>query len=150
MTAIHTPGHASDHLCFARDDGILFSADHVMSWSSSIVSPPYGDMAGYFRSLELMLARDDRLYLPGHGPPLPDPKRFVRALLDHRLAREQAIETSLDAAPMSVPDLADRLYAKTDPLLRRAAERNVLAHLLKLAGEGRVAEKGEVWISLLR
>ncbi len=89
MEAVFTPGHAADHVCFARPDGILFSADHVMSWSSSVVSPPGGDMAAYFRSLQRLLDRpSDRLYLPGHGPALPDPHPYVAALLQHRVARE--------------------------------------------------------------
>lgn len=91
LTAIHTPGHASDHLCFAWRDGIVFSADHVMSWSSSIVSPPGGDMAAYVASLGLMIARDDRLYLPGHGPALPDPRPYTQLLLDYRVKRELEI-----------------------------------------------------------
>jgi glyoxylase-like metal-dependent hydrolase (beta-lactamase superfamily II) len=99
MTTIHTPGHASDHLCFARPDGLVFSADHVMSWSSSIVSPPGGDMAAYVASLRLMLLRDDRLYLPGHGPPLPNPKPYVEELLNHRVKREQAILQALHNEP---------------------------------------------------
>jgi glyoxylase-like metal-dependent hydrolase (beta-lactamase superfamily II) len=148
MHAIHTPGHASDHLCFAYRDGILFSADHVMSWSSSIVSPPGGDMADYVRSLRLMMARDDRLYLPGHGPPLPDPRPYVRELLDRRLKRENEIAAALAAGPLGTRDLVDRLYSKTDPWLQLAAERNVMAHLLKLKSERRVEERGDVWAAL--
>ncbi|HEV2677415.1 MAG TPA: MBL fold metallo-hydrolase [Aliidongia sp.] len=145
MTAIHTPGHASDHLCFAASDGIIFTADHVMSWSSSIVSPPGGNMIDYFSSLNLMLARDDRLLLPGHGPPLPEPRAHIQALLDHRLKREHAILAALDAGPLGTWDLVDRLYSKTDPWLRRAAERNVIAHLLKLQTEMRAEQHGEAW-----
>jgi glyoxylase-like metal-dependent hydrolase (beta-lactamase superfamily II) len=145
MTAIHTPGHACDHLCFARPDGIVFSADHVMSWSSSIVSPPGGDMAAYVASLRLMLARDDRLYLPGHGPPLPSPKPYVEDLLTHRVKREEAILRTLSTGPLTTWDLVDRLYSKTHPWLRRAAERNVVAHLLKLQAEGLVWPEGEHW-----
>jgi len=145
MTVIHTPGHASDHLCFARPDGLVFSADHVMSWSSSIVSPPGGDMAAYVASLGLMLAREDRLYLPGHGPPLLDPKPYVEDLLAHRLRREKAIVRTLCDGPCTTWDLVDRLYSKTHPWLRRAAERNVVAHLLKLQAEGRVWPDGERW-----
>ncbi len=145
MTAIHTPGHASDHLCFARPDGIVFSADHVMSWSNSIVSPPGGDMAAYVASLRLMLARDDRLYLPGHGPPLPNPKPYVEDLLNHRLKREKAIVRTLRCGPFTTWDLVDRLYSKTHPWLRQAAERNVVAHLLKLQAEGLVQPDGEHW-----
>lgn len=145
MTAIHTPGHASDHLCFARPDGLVFSADHVMSWSSSIVSPPGGDMDAYIASLRLMLAREDWLYLPGHGPPLPSPRPYVEDLLNHRLKREQAIVGTLCAGPLITWDLVDRLYSKTHPWLRRAAERNVVAHLLKLQAEGLVRSNGEHW-----
>ncbi|WP_457090912.1 MBL fold metallo-hydrolase [Microvirga sp. P5_D2] len=145
MTAIHTPGHASDHLCFALPDGIVFTADHVMSWSSSIVSPPTGDMAAYVASLHRMLSRDDRLYLPGHGPPLPDPKSYVEDLIAYRVKRENAILRALGDGPFSTWDLVDRLYSKTHPWLRQAAERNVVAHLLKLQGEGLVREDGEQW-----
>jgi glyoxylase-like metal-dependent hydrolase (beta-lactamase superfamily II) len=147
LMAIHTPGHASDHLCFARADGLVFSADHVMSWSSSIVSPPGGDMAAYVTSLRLMLSRDDRLYLPGHGPPLPNPRLYVTELLNHRLKREQAILQTLHKAPHTTWDLVDRLYSKSHPWLRWAAERNVVAHLLKMQAEGLVLNEGECWWS---
>jgi glyoxylase-like metal-dependent hydrolase (beta-lactamase superfamily II) len=145
MTAIYTPGHASDHLCFARPNGIVFSADHVMSWSSSIVSPPGGDMAAYVASLRLMLSRDDRLYLPGHGPPLPNPRPFVEELLNHRVKREQAILQSLRIEPHTTWDLVERLYSKSHPWLKRAAERNVVAHLLKMQMEGHVLKQGDCW-----
>jgi glyoxylase-like metal-dependent hydrolase (beta-lactamase superfamily II) len=116
-----------------------------MSWSSSIVSPPDGDMAAYFASLHLLLGRDDALYLPGHGPPLPGPHDLVRALLAHRRMREQAIETALGDGAADIVTLRERLYSQTDPRLRRAAERNVLAHLLKLQAEGKVRQDGELW-----
>jgi glyoxylase-like metal-dependent hydrolase (beta-lactamase superfamily II) len=145
MTAIHTPGHASDHLCFSRPDGIVFSADHVMSWSSSIVAPPSGDMAAYCASLRLMLKRDDHLYLPGHGPPLPHPKLYVEDLLNRRVEREEAIFQTLLSGALTTWDLVDRLYSKSHPWLRRAAERNVAAHLLKLQQEGRVQQDGDEW-----
>jgi glyoxylase-like metal-dependent hydrolase (beta-lactamase superfamily II) len=148
MVALHTPGHCSDHLCFATTiDGTetLFSADHVMSWSSSVVSPPDGDMAAYFSSLHLLLGRQDAVYLPGHGPPLPGPLGLVRDLLAHRQARERAIEEALDQGPASTATLMETLYSQTHPMLRRAAERNVLAHLLKLRGEGKVRQDGDLW-----
>ncbi len=145
MTAIHTPGHASDHLCFARPDGLVFSADHVMSWSSSIVSPPGGDMAAYVASLHRMLLRDDNLYLPGHGPPLPNPKPYVEELLNHRVKREQAILQALRIEPHTSQDLVERLYSKSHPWLKRAAERNVVAHLLKMQMEGFVLQQGDCW-----
>ncbi len=148
LTALHTPGHCSDHLCFTvQIEGVptLFSADHVMSWSSSIVSPPDGDMAAYFRSLRLVLEREDAIYLPGHGPPLPQPHGLVRDLLAHRQMREHAIEAALRDGPADIVALRERLYSQTDPRLRRAAERNVLAHLLKLEAEGKVHQDGERW-----
>jgi len=148
--AVFTPGHAADHLCFAGPDGVLFSADHVMSWSSSVVSPPLGDMRAYFASLERLLARNDALYLPGHGPPLPDPLPFVRDLLAHRMTREASILAELSttagkAGPLTTRALTDRLYSQVDERLRRAAERNVLAHLLKLRAEGRAMDGPEGW-----
>jgi len=145
MIAIHTPGHASDHLCFARPDGVVFSADHVMSWSSSIVSPPDGNMAAYCNSLRVMLSREDRLYLPGHGPALPNPQPYVADLLKRRIQREEEIFAALGDGPTTAWDLMDRLYSKTDLWLRRAAERNVLAHLDKLHSEALVEQIGDRW-----
>ena len=147
MVALHTPGHAADHLCFIRPGGVLFSADHVMSWSSSVVSPPGGSMAAYFASLRRLLARDDDLYLPGHGPPLPNPHPFVAEMLTHRTAREQAIAGALGRDPVGTHELVDALYSQVHPTLRRAAERNVIAHLLKLEGEGKAAREGERWVA---
>jgi len=150
MTALHTPGHASDHLCYAlpAKDGskVLFSADHVMSWSTSVVSPPGGDMADYFNSLRLLLARDDEVFLPGHGPRLPNPRALVREMLHHREQREQAIHAKLAAeGAANTHTLMDTIYSQVHPRLRRAAERNVLAHLMKLESEGKVARDGEMW-----
>lgn len=149
MTAIHTPGHASDHLCFelaARDGtAVLFSADHVMSWNSTVVSPPDGDMRAYFASLKRVLDRKDDVFLPGHGPALPEPRKLTRALLFHRMERERSILARLAKAPASTLALRDALYSQTHPRLQRAAERNVLSHLLKLDAEGKVMRDGEVW-----
>jgi glyoxylase-like metal-dependent hydrolase (beta-lactamase superfamily II) len=149
MTAIHTPGHASDHLCFALPladkTQVLFSADHVMSWSTSIVSPPGGDMRDYFASLELLLGRDDDVYLPGHGPALREPRALVRAMLTHRMIREQAIAKKLTEGTFDTYTIMDTLYSQLNPRLRRAAERNVLAHLLKMEAEGKVLREGESW-----
>lgn len=147
LIAIHTPGHASDHLCFARPDGVVFSADHIMTWSSSIVSPPGGDMTAYFQSLRRMLAREDRLLLPGHGPPLSDPAPYIRELLEHRVRREEAIASALQGGPWAAMDLVKELYSQTNPLLIRAAERNVIAHLQKLEQEGRASYQPEGWVS---
>jgi glyoxylase-like metal-dependent hydrolase (beta-lactamase superfamily II) len=142
--AIHTPGHASDHLCFARD-GVVFTADHIMSWSTSVVSPPHGNMRAYFDSMRRMLARDDRAYLPGHGPMVTDPMPFARALLAHRAQREAAIATALAAGPTTSMGLVDALYATVNPKLRPAAQCTVIAHLEKLREEGRAIAEGETW-----
>jgi len=149
MTAIHTPGHALDHICFAfrgqNGDKVLFSADHVMSWSTSVVSPPGGDMKHYFESLQVLLARDDDVYLPGHGPPLREPRTLVQEMLTHRMMREQAIARKLQEGPATTYTLMDSLYSQINPRLRRAAERNVLAHLLKMEIENKVTRDGEMW-----
>ena len=144
LIALHTPGHASDHLCFAAPGHVLFSADHVMGWSTTVVSPPGGDMADYMRSLERLMARADTLYLPGHGPPIADPLRAVEERHRHRLAREAAIVAALAAGPSTAGELTVRLY-DVGPDLRRAAERNVVAHLLKLERENRAYCTEKVW-----
>jgi glyoxylase-like metal-dependent hydrolase (beta-lactamase superfamily II) len=145
MQALFTPGHASDHVCFERADGVVFTGDHVMGWASSVVNPPDGDMAAYCDSLELMLARPHRLYLCGHGPEIAEPHAHVRALLDHRRRREEAIAHAVRRRPSDTHTLMERLYSKIDPMLKLAAERNVLAHLLKLQQEGKVAPQGALW-----
>jgi glyoxylase-like metal-dependent hydrolase (beta-lactamase superfamily II) len=149
MTALHTPGHAADHICYSlrgpHGDRILFSADHVMSWSTSIVSPPGGDMKDYFASLNLLLGRDDDVYLPGHGPLLRHPRSLVRAMLTHRMLREQSIARKLADGPADSRAITDALYAQLDARLKRAAERSVLAHLLKLETEGKAVREGETW-----
>ncbi len=125
--------------------GVLFTGDHVMSWSTSIVSPPDGNMGDYMTSLRLLLARDDRLYLCGHGPPLPNPLPLVRAMLAHRAGREASILAALHRAPASEAELVSALYAGLAGHLVGAAERSVLAHLQKLEGEARAARIGARW-----
>ena len=153
FTALHTPGHAADHVCFAASAAggkpVLFSADHVMSWSTSIVSPPDGHMGAYVRSLDRLLARDDGLYLPGHGPPLGAPLDLVRELRAHRLGREAAIAEALKRrAVASISELTADVYVGLAAHLMPMAERNVLAHLLKLSEEGRVERAGVTWRAL--
>lgn len=145
-TVLHTPGHAGDHVSLARADGVVMTADHVMGWSSSVVSPPEGDMAAYFASLRRLLAREDRLYLPGHGPAIADPKGYARFLLGHREQREAAILEALRSTPLLVPALVDAVYTGLAAHLHKAAQRNVTAHLLKLEGEGRAKPLGEAWV----
>ena len=151
VTALHTPGHCANHLCFglesAAGPGILFSADHVMSWSTTVVSPPDGDMAAYMASLARIAARDDRLYLPGHGPPLPDPAPFVAALAAHRREREAKVFHALRAARRATAaELVPPVYGpELDPKLIPAAARSLLAHLIKLAAEGAAARDGDAF-----
>jgi glyoxylase-like metal-dependent hydrolase (beta-lactamase superfamily II) len=148
LRAIHTPGHCANHLCFALEGtGILFSADHVMSWSTSVVSPPDGDMAAYMASLDRLRARDDRLLLPGHGPPLPDPQPFMAALAAHRLEREAMVLDALRAARRATArDLVPAVYGPAlDERLVPAAARSLLAHLVKLAAEGAARRDGDAW-----
>lgn len=148
LTALHTPGHCGNHLCFALEPGeVLFSADHVMGWSTSVVSPPDGDMAAYMASLARVAARPERLFLPGHGPPVPEPQRFSSALLAHRRLREARVLEALSAARGGTAEaLVPPVYGPgLDPRLVPAAARSLLAHLIKLEAEGRAARDGSVW-----
>ncbi|WP_159998498.1 MBL fold metallo-hydrolase [Roseomonas sp. 18066] len=147
LTALHTPGHCANHLCFALEGGeVLFSADHVMSWSTSVVSPPDGDMAQYMASLQRLASRGETLFLPGHGAPLPQPAAFTRALIAHRQAREAALLAALTDRPQPVEALVPPLYGSAlDPKLRPAAARSLLAHLIKLAEEGQAQQALDGW-----
>ena len=145
FTALHTPGHASDHLCFALPDGTLFSGDHVMSWSTSVVSPPDGDMGAYMASLRRLQERDDTLYLGGHGPPLEQPEKLVRAMLLHRVSRENAIRAALTQTPQTPENLVTLLYGNLAANLLRPAARVVTAHLLKLGQEGNAHQREAGW-----
>ena len=147
LQAVATPGHTSNHLAYALPEtGVLFSGDHVMGWSTSIVSPPDGDMGDYMASLEKLLARDDRVYYPGHGPLVDNPRRLVRGMLGHRRQREGQIRRALAEGDADVPAMTRRLYAGLDRRLIPAAERSVLAHLLDLRRRGMVAgAEGGAW-----
>jgi glyoxylase-like metal-dependent hydrolase (beta-lactamase superfamily II) len=144
-TALRTPGHAPDHICFARGDGVVFTGDHVMSFATTVITPPEGDMAAYMAGLRRLLRREDALFLPGHGPPLPDPHVFTEALLAHRLQREAAILAALRETPQTPAALVQRLYVPLDPRLRPAAEASVTAHLNKLAAEGEAELRDGRW-----
>jgi len=146
LEVIHTPGHASNHLCFAlAQEGSIFTGDHVMGWSTSVVSPPDGDMAAYMGSLDRLRRRPEKLYIPSHGPEVADGPGFTRALLGHRRQREAGILRRLEAGPSTVPDLVAQLYRGLDPRLIGAAGRSVLAHLIKLEAEGKVASDGTLY-----
>jgi glyoxylase-like metal-dependent hydrolase (beta-lactamase superfamily II) len=141
--AVHTPGHTSNHLCFALpDSGILFSGDHVMGWSTSVIAPPDGDMAAYMASLDKLLDRSDKVYWPTHGPAITEPHRHVRAFIAHRREREAAIIACLKSGLDSVPAMVEKLYVGLDPRLHRAAGRSVLAHLVDLIGRDIVTAEG--------
>lgn len=135
--AVHTPGHTSNHLCFAlSDEGVLFSGDHVMGWSTSVVAPPDGDMAAYMASLDKLLGRGDRVYWPTHGPAITEPKPHVQAFVAHRREREAGILDCLAAGPQPIDAIVAKLYLGLQPGLRRAAGRSVHAHLLDLVARG--------------
>ncbi len=144
LRAVHTPGHTSNHICYALEaEGALFTGDHVMGWSTSVISPPDGDMADYVRSLDLLLARGDAIYWPGHGPGIDDPAPFVRAFIAHRAEREAQILHALAGGPGTIQDMVPGIYADLNPALVAAAGRSTLAAMVKLLDEGRVAASGE-------
>ena len=143
LRTILTPGHAANHACFALEGtGILFSADHVMAWSTSIVAPPDGAMADYMASLDKLLTRSDTLYLPGHGGPVVAPARFVRALRAHRRLRETAIRERIAKGDRTIAEIVRAIYRAIDPRLHGAAALSVLAHLEDLYERGLVVTDG--------
>ncbi len=150
LTAVATPGHTSNHLCYALDaERALFTGDHVMGWSTTVVSPPDGDMTAYLASLEKLMSRHDAIYYPAHGDPIPEPLRLVRGTLGHRRMREGQILRHLERqGPSAVPDMVAAMYAAIDPKLHGAAGRSVLAHLIDMQRRNLVAPEGEGWRSL--
>jgi glyoxylase-like metal-dependent hydrolase (beta-lactamase superfamily II) len=144
ITAVATPGHTSNHLCFAYR-GALFSGDHVMGWSTTVVVPPDGDMAAYMRSLDKLRQRDDRIYYPAHGPAVTNPQQYVRHLVGHRMQRERQILKLVRENARPIPDIVANAYPGLDPRLTAAAGGSVLAHLLDLEKRGLVECDGEAW-----
>jgi glyoxylase-like metal-dependent hydrolase (beta-lactamase superfamily II) len=141
--AVHTPGHTSNHLCFAlADSGILFSGDHVMGWSTSVISPPDGDMTAYMASLDKLLGRSDAVYWPTHGPAIAEPHTHVHAFIAHRREREAGILDCLAGGVGHIDAIVERLYAGLQPGLHRAAGRSVHAHLIDLVGRGIATSDG--------
>jgi glyoxylase-like metal-dependent hydrolase (beta-lactamase superfamily II) len=137
LRAVHTPGHTANHLAFALEGtGLLFSADHVMAWSTTVVAPPDGSMKDYMASLDKLLERDDRIFYPGHGGPVTAPKPFLRGLKAHRKMRERAILERIVAGDRSIPVIVRAIYRDTDPRLHGAAGLSVLAHIEDLVSRG--------------
>jgi glyoxylase-like metal-dependent hydrolase (beta-lactamase superfamily II) len=148
LEAVATPGHTSNHLCFTLiEANALFSGDHVMGWSTTIVSPPDGDMAAYMASLGKLLEREEAVYYPAHGPAVEEPRKLVRGLLLHRRQREAQIIAQLAEGPLRISDMVSQMYRDVDPALHPAAAQSVLAHLLDLEAQGRVRRDGDDWAS---
>lgn len=145
LRAVATPGHTSNHLCYAlAEDGALFTGDHVMGWSTSVVSPPDGDMTAYMASLQKLMEREDRLYFPAHGDAVEDPRRLVRGMMGHRKMREgQIVRFLRDNGASAVPAMVAEMYRGIDGRLHGAAGRSVLAHLLDLRDRAIVRVAGE-------
>ena len=147
LEALHTPGHAANHIAFALPERkILFSGDHVMGWSTSIVAPPDGSMSDYMASLELLIARTENLYLPGHGGRLDKAREFTRALKAHRKMRESAILSRIRAGDRTIASIVQTIYRDTDPRLHGAAGLSVLAHIEDLVARDMVRTDGPVAI----
>jgi len=146
LTAIATPGHTSNHLAFALEETqALFTGDHVMGWSTTVISPPDGDMADYLASLAKLMLREDRVYYPAHGEQIDNPRRFVRGLIGHRKQREGQILRLLDRGVGDLPAMVEQMYVGLDPRLKGAAERSVLAHLIDLERRGRARQEADAW-----
>lgn len=146
LTALTTPGHISNHLCFALEEsGALFTGDHVMGWSTSVIVPPDGDMGDYIASLQKLYARNDRIYYPAHGPPVENPRQLVRGTIGHRKAREKQICKLLEKGPQEIPHLVAAMYKGVDERLWPAAGMSVWAHLIELERRGAVGRSGDLW-----
>ncbi|HEY4125081.1 MAG TPA: MBL fold metallo-hydrolase [Rhizomicrobium sp.] len=140
---VFTPGHTSNHMCYAlKEENALFTGDHVMGWSTTVVTPPDGDMAQYMASVKKLIARDDAVLYPTHGAPVTNPKPFLTAYLEHRLDRERQILACIHDGLSTIPEMVARMYADVDKRLHPAASRSVLAHLIQLESEGRVVNDG--------
>jgi glyoxylase-like metal-dependent hydrolase (beta-lactamase superfamily II) len=146
ITCLATPGHTANHVCYAlAEEKALFSGDHVMGWSTSVIAPPDGNMGQYIDSLEKLRARDERVFYPTHGAPIAEPKARLDMLIGHRLMRETQILDLLAEGAQGVEALTARIYPGIGPGLARAAAQQVLAHLLLLAEKGEVAREGAAW-----
>ncbi|MGE3304060.1 MAG: MBL fold metallo-hydrolase [Hyphomonadaceae bacterium] len=143
IEALTTPGHTSNHICFAlREENALFSGDHIMGWSTTVIGPPDGDMADYFASLRKVLARDFATLWPTHGPPVREVRAFIEAYIAHREERERQIVARLAAGDESIPAMVEVMYAEVDKRLHPAARHSVLAHMIHLVKQGLVEADG--------
>jgi len=139
LEAVHTPGHLPNHLCFAlKEEKALFTGDHVMGWSTSVIAEPGGDMKDYMISLEKLLSRDDQIYYPTHGAPIENPKPYVKALIAHRRARERQILAAIADGAVTIPEIVALIYCDIPSYLHPAAACSVHAHLIHMTEEGRV------------
>lgn len=146
IRAVATPGHTSNHMCYALEEsGALFTGDHVMGWSTSVVSPPDGDMGAYLASLAKLQAREDTVYYPAHGEPVTNPRQLVRGMLGHRRQRENQVLRQLEGGVGAIPDMVAAMYKGLDPRLNGAAGRSVLAHLIELEKQGRARQEAGLW-----
>ena len=147
LDCIHTPGHTSNHLCYAyREENALFTGDHVMGWSTTVVSPPDGDMREYLDSLRHLSERNDQIYYPTHGAPIENPGPFLRGLIAHRKMRERQIISVLEAGENTIRDMVPGMYKGLDPILIPAAQRSVFAHVIDLVEQGKVVSEGDLAI----
>ena len=146
LEGVFTPGHCSNHLAFALpEEQVMFSGDHVMAWSTSVIAPPDGHMADYFDSLRTLMAREqDKVYLPGHGPEKHNPQRFARAFLGHRQMREKAVLQRLKGGERTIMGVVKQVYAGVDPKLHGAAALSTLAHVEHLIEQGLVKAHGDL------
>jgi glyoxylase-like metal-dependent hydrolase (beta-lactamase superfamily II) len=143
LRAITTPGHTANHVCYAlEEEHALFTGDHVMGWSTTVITPPDGDMTQYYASLGKVMAGDFRTLWPTHGPPVTDPEPFLKAYLNHRLRREEAILGVLSRGPATIDSLVAEVYVGLDQRLKNAAASSVFAHLLHLVRKGEVVSDG--------
>ena len=148
LECIHTPGHTSNHICYSvKGSKAILTGDHIMGWSTTLVSPPDGNMKDYFISLEKMLLREEEYYIPSHGEMIKNPRRFVTALIGHRKMREKQIKKYLHTNKISyISELVSKMYPNLDKRLIKAAGRSVLAHLLHMQELGYVQSSDSGWI----
>ncbi|MAK80729.1 MBL fold metallo-hydrolase [Phenylobacterium sp.] len=143
LEAVATPGHTSNHICFAlKEENALFSGDHIMGWSTTVITPPDGDMTDYMESLERVKARDFDVLWPTHGPPIREVTPFIEAYATHRRAREAQVLAAVGEGYERIVDMVPKLYADVDPRLHPAAARSVLGHMIDLVRRGKVATDG--------